>query len=70
VFEGESQDFEFLASRFREHWKLVRDPPVVDGGEEIETTRPYSVKDVIADGVFLKEAEIEAILKRLRARKT
>jgi hypothetical protein len=51
IFEGEPQDYEFLAKRFSEFWPLPDEQPTDPQGE-IETAKPYSVEDLTADGVF------------------
>lgn len=56
VFFGEKQDFEFFMS-------------LPDTAASLEAAKPYSVADMISEGVFLGEDEINQVLSRWRIKK-
>jgi 5-methylcytosine-specific restriction protein B len=58
VFSGEPQDYAFFVQQFLDQ------ATVPDGG-----MTPYSVADMLADGVFLSQAEIEQALDRWKKKK-
>jgi 5-methylcytosine-specific restriction protein B len=61
VFRGEAQDYAF----FTERWL---DVPVPGPAAE-KPVEPYSVDDMLAEGVFLERDEIDEMLSRLRLKK-
>lgn len=65
AFGNESQDYGFFVSKW---WDKPEDakPFLIEIGE---SAAPYAVADLIADGVFLPEADIKTILRRLKAKK-
>ena len=65
VFEGLPQDYDF----FIDKW-YGTSPEVQAVLQEIDgDTRPYSIADMIDEGVFLSESEIERALRRLKLKK-
>lgn len=62
VFHGEPQDYAFFTNRW---WQ---DAPAPGPGTE-NPAEPYSVEDMLAEGVFLERAEIDEMLERLRLKK-
>lgn len=65
AFYNEPQDYDFFLRR------LWDEPgPASDSlGELSENLTPYSITDMLDDGVFLSEQDIELALRRLRAKK-
>jgi 5-methylcytosine-specific restriction protein B len=63
VFGESQQDFAYFLDRW-----FGPDPRPKDGEGELDE-EPYAVADMIAEGVFLPEVEIEAMLRRLRTKK-
>jgi len=76
AFHGAAQDYAFFIDRRRrsaprpvEHGDSRRTGQAIpDGGPQVRTPA-YTVADILAEGVFLDEAEIELALDRLRSRK-
>jgi 5-methylcytosine-specific restriction protein B len=65
VFEGLPQDYDF----FIDKW-YGTSPEVQAVLQEIDgDTRPYSITDMLDEGVFLSENEIERALRRLKLKK-
>lgn len=62
VFFGESQDYSFFVDMWWGEGSVSVD-------REIETPTPYSVDDVIKDGVFLSLPEVELIIRRLETKR-
>ena len=67
IWKDTSQDYEW----FLERWLEDEDSISRKGeGEESETdTKPYSVEDIVSEGVFLEVHEITQALNRLRSKK-
>ena len=65
AFGNSPQDYGFFISKWWDKPKEAR----IALDEIGESAAPYAIADLIADGVFLKEAEIDAILRRLRSKK-
>jgi 5-methylcytosine-specific restriction protein B len=65
AFGGEEQDYKFFISKWWGEPEATK-PSLHEIGE---TAEPYAAADLIADGVFLSEAEIESALRRLRSKK-
>jgi len=65
AFGNKSQDYGFFISKW---WDKPEDakPSLIEIGE---SAAPYAVADLIADGVFLTEAEVKTILRRLKSKK-
>jgi 5-methylcytosine-specific restriction protein B len=71
AFQGEPQDYSFFLSNPAVVLSQVVEPASIDtsqSGAEGHTP-PYAVADLITDGAFLEEAEIERVLKRLQLKK-
>lgn len=66
VFDGKPQDYQF----FVEEWYGKPQEEVQTLLEEISNDiRPYAIADMIEEGVFWSESEIELALRRLKAKK-
>jgi 5-methylcytosine-specific restriction enzyme B len=65
AFGNKSQDYAFFIGKWWDKPEGAK-PSLIEVGE---SASPYAVADLIADGVFLTEPEIETILRRLRAKK-
>lgn len=67
AFYDEPQDFTFFADK----WWGTSPPGKPDSGADdiVDAAPPYSVGDVIADGVFLREDEIRQAIARLATKK-
>jgi 5-methylcytosine-specific restriction protein B len=65
AFGGEEQDYSFFTAKWWGEPDASK-PALIEVGE---TAEPYSAVDLISDGVFLSLDEIEAVLRRLRAKK-
>jgi 5-methylcytosine-specific restriction protein B len=66
VWGGKEQDYEW----FCEKWWGSEQEPITNSDELLEqSSRPYSIEDVVAEGVFLEENDIDRIMDRLRAKK-
>jgi 5-methylcytosine-specific restriction protein B len=63
VFHGQPQDYGYFIEKW---WP---DPPPKELGGDVDTAPPYGVSDMIAEGVFLPEEELESMLRRLRSKK-
>jgi hypothetical protein len=65
AFGNKPQDYAFFISKW---WDKPEDAKqsLIEIGE---SAAPYAVADLIADGVFLEEAEIKTILRRLKSKK-
>jgi len=74
AFYGEPQDYEYFIKRWWDEPELVSEPvsETTDGETEAvaaEAVAPYGPADMIDEGVFLSEEEIELALRRLRLKK-
>jgi 5-methylcytosine-specific restriction protein B len=65
AFEGQPQDYRYFILKF---WDRPDTSPPLEG-EGTSTAPPYAIADLVAEGVFLQEQEIERTLKRLRMKK-
>jgi 5-methylcytosine-specific restriction protein B len=65
AFGGEEQDYNFFIGKWCGEPDASKSPRVEVG----ETAEPYAAADLIADGVFLSEAEIKSALRRLSSKK-
>lgn len=64
TFGGAPQNY----SEFLKRW-YGHDPVPQNGKDELEVAEPYAVADMLVEGVFLSEPEIEIALRRLRTKK-
>jgi 5-methylcytosine-specific restriction protein B len=64
AFRDKPQDYPYFVNR----WYGTETKPIDDGGE-LDTAPPYSVEDMLAEGVFLTRPEIETALSRLKDKK-
>lgn len=63
VFEGQQQDYSFFISKTWDEGDLESEIALTD------SVRPYAVADLVSDGVFLTEVEIDRALRLLRIKK-
>lgn len=67
IFDGVEQDYDWFCERWWGKDGAAHElPPEV---KELGLHRPYGVADLLAEGVFLDEADVERALERLRAKK-
>lgn len=66
AFYGEPQDYQWFISRW---WDKPEGEAVPAAGEAVEVAAPYAPADLVDEGVFLTEEEINRALNRLRVKK-
>ncbi len=77
VWYGKDQDYEFFCNMW---WGTGEDRPgnyapqpaaqvPIAVGEPTLVSRPYSIEDISASGIFLEESQLQMILERLRSKK-
>lgn len=65
IWGGKEQEYDWFCKQW---WDDNEEKPPLPDEPEIGNT-PYSVEDIVAAGVFLKEEQIQTILDRLRTKK-
>jgi len=68
VWHNKAQDYKWFCNEWWEQ-RVTSKPDFQSDIPEV-TNKPYSIEDIIAEGVFLKEGELQRILDRLKAKKT
>jgi 5-methylcytosine-specific restriction protein B len=67
VFDGVPQDYDWFCERW---WgKSGNRTELPEDANELGLKRPYSVADMLAEGVFLEESELRQVLDRLQSKK-
>ena len=68
AFYGDDQDYDFFLQAWEPYWESL---DLKRGGEASDElpARPYSVDDIVADGVFLQKDDLERILGRFQSKK-
>jgi 5-methylcytosine-specific restriction protein B len=65
VWHGRDQDYDW----FLQHWQDGTSEGATPDEEPEHIHKPYSIEDLVAAGVFLKEEELRQILSRLESKK-
>jgi len=68
AFYGDDQDYDFFLQAWEPYWESL---DLKRGGEasDILPARPYSVDDIVAEGVFLQKEDLDRILGRFQSKK-
>jgi 5-methylcytosine-specific restriction protein B len=69
AFEGESQDYDHFLRLWEEFGLLATQPTPALPTTALPAAIPYSVDDILAEGVFIPRQQIEGMLRRLQAKK-
>jgi 5-methylcytosine-specific restriction protein B len=68
VFYGEPQDYGYFTKVWYDEPATISIPPD-EAAQSTEATAPYGITDMLDEGIFLSEDEIELALRRLRSKK-